>query len=251
MANRLSKDYINSLPIVRFEGEVITVTTEKHAEEVLRDLMQETGVGFDTESKPSFKKGTFYPVSLVQIAAQDAAYLFQISKTGFTDGLVEFLENEDIKKIGVGIKTDIVKLQELRPFIPGGFVDLSPLAAEKGIIQVGVRGLTARYLRHRLPKTAQKTNWARSELSRKQQIYAATDAWICLQIYPYLLADTTDYRQFNEDENNNQRESGSGKNREREEERTIRLTRKTAYGKKEFTKMEKYQIAKYLKEENQ
>ena len=204
--NRISKEYINSLPIIRFDGDVVMVTSEQQAEDVLKSLLEEPWVGFDTESKPSFTKGTSYPVSLVQFSTQDTAYLLQLKKTGFTDRLVELLENKHIKKIGVGIKADIVKLQEQRPFIPGGFVDLSELTAAKGIIQVGVRGLTARYLHHRLPKTAQKTNWARSELTKKQRIYAASDAWICLQIYPLILEDTTDYRKFNQDENEDHRE---------------------------------------------
>jgi ribonuclease D len=206
LTNRFSKEYINSLPIIRFDGDVVMVTSEQQAEEALKHLMEETWVGFDTESKPSFTKGTSYPVSLVQFSTQDTAYLFQLKKTGFSDRLVELLENKQIKKIGVGIKADIAKLQELRSFIAGGFVDLSELAAAKGIIQVGVRGLTARYLHRRLPKTAQKTNWARSKLTMKQQIYAASDAWICLQIYPLILEDTTDYHQFNQDENQDYRE---------------------------------------------
>jgi ribonuclease D len=206
MTNRISKEYINTLPIIRFEGDVIMVTSEQQAEDILKHLMEETWLGFDTESKPSFTKGTSYPVSLVQFSTQDTAYLFQLIKTGFPDRLVELLENKQIKKIGVGIKTDIVKLQEQRFFIPGGFVDLSELAAAKGIIQVGVRGLTARYLHHRLPKTAQKTNWARSKLTMKQQIYAASDAWICLKVYPFILEDTTDYHQLNQDENADYRE---------------------------------------------
>jgi ribonuclease D len=206
MTNRISKDYINTLPIIRFDGDVVMVTSEQQAEDVIKQLMEETWIGFDTESKPSFTKGTSYPVSLVQFSTHKTAYLFQLRKTGFTNGLVELLESKRIKKIGVGIKTDIVKLQEQRPFIPGGFVDLSELAAAKGIIQVGVRGLTARYLYHRLPKTAQKTNWARSELTKKQRIYAASDAWICLKIYPIILEDTTDYRKFNHDENSDHQE---------------------------------------------
>ncbi|HLP45911.1 MAG TPA: 3'-5' exonuclease domain-containing protein 2, partial [Candidatus Kapabacteria bacterium] len=81
-----------------------------------------------------------------------------------------------------------------------GFIDLCKIAKEKGIIQVGARALTARYLGRRLVKTAQKTNWAQSRLSHKQQVYAASDAWICLEIYPHLLADPTDYRQFIEED---------------------------------------------------
>jgi len=223
LTNRLNREYINSLPIIRFEGEVVIVTDGQQADEAAGRLMTETYVGFDTESRPSFTRGTSYPVSLVQLATRDTAYLFQLKKTGFSDGFVEFLENDRIKKIGVGVKNDIEKLQELRKFTAGGFIDLSKLAAEKGIIQVGLRGLAARYIERRVTKTAQKTNWAQPELTWKQQIYAACDAWICLRIYPRLLADTIDYRQFNEDEAEVKKD---------EWERRIHLTIDNSYDKK-------------------
>jgi ribonuclease D len=200
MANRLSRDYINSLPIIRFEGYVVVVTSEDQAAAAIERLQRESLVGFDTESRPSFTRGKSYPISLVQLATEDTAYLFQLKKTGFTNKLLEFLENENVKKIGVGIKNDIEKLQELRKFKAGGFIDLSAIASEKGIIQVGLRGLTARYIEHRITKTAQKTNWAQTQLTKKQQIYAASDAWICLRIYPRLLEDGTNYRKFLEEE---------------------------------------------------
>jgi ribonuclease D len=207
-ANRLSREYINTLPIIRFEGRVVVVTDENSAETVLNTLMSESFVGFDTESKPSFTKGTTYPVSLIQLATHRTAYLLQLKKTGFSDLMIRFLENEHVKKIGVGLKNDLTKLQELKPFTPGGFIDLSKLASDKGIIQGGIRGLTARYMQCRLTKSAQKTNWAQTVLTLKQQIYAASDAWICLQIYPRLVADTIDYRQFNEEEK--EKENGDG-----------------------------------------
>jgi ribonuclease D len=157
-------------------------------------------VGFDTESKPAFKKGISYPISLLQLATHDTAYLFQLKKTGFSDALADFLANEKFKKIGIGVNADIEKLQELKKFIPRGFIDLSKIAKDKGIIQVGARALTARYLGRRLVKTAQKTNWAQPQLSWKQRVYAAADAWVCLQVYPRLSSDATDYRQFSEAE---------------------------------------------------
>lgn len=176
------------------------VNLSDQEEEIIRQLRNETYVGFDTESRPAFKKGTSYPISLVQLATQNRAYLFQLEKTGFSDALADFFADSSIKKIGVGVKNDIEKLQELRRFTPAGFIDLSHIAKEKGIIQIGARGLTARYIGRRLVKTSQKTNWAHPYLTRKQQIYAASDAWICLQIYPHLMADLTDYRQFIEEE---------------------------------------------------
>jgi len=198
--NRLSRDYVNSLPIIRFEGDVIMVTNEEQAEEAVSLLMEETLVGFDTESRPSFTRGKSYPISLIQFSTRYRAYLIQIKKTGFSDKLVDFLEDASIQKIGVGIKNDIEKMQELRDFNAAGFVDLSTIASEKGIIQVGLRGLTARYMEHRITKTAQKTNWALPQLTRKQQIYAASDAWICLELYPRLLADNINYRLFVEED---------------------------------------------------
>ena len=200
-ANRLSSNYINSLPVIKFTGEVIIIDSLEQEIEAIKLLRKEKKVGFDTESKPAFKKGVSYPISLVQIATNDKAYLFQVKKTGFSDALSDFLSSQDIKKIGVGVKNDIAKLNELKDFEPGGFIDLSTIAAEKGIIQIGIRGLTARYTSHRLVKSSQKTNWAKTDLTKKQQLYAASDAWICLQIYPLLLNDRTDYRQFADDEN--------------------------------------------------
>jgi ribonuclease D len=191
--NRLSRDYINALPVIRFNGEVVLVDQEEQAEEIIGNLGQEEYVGFDTESRPSFKKGVAYPISLIQIATGDTAYLFHSIANGFPEPLWDFLANEDIKKIGVGLQGDMEKLKEFSRFRAGGFIDLSNLAAQKGIIQTGARALTARYLKRRLVKSSQRTNWANSNLSGKQKIYAATDAWICLKIYPLLLADPHTY----------------------------------------------------------
>ncbi|MCP4220673.1 MAG: hypothetical protein GY765_38955, partial [bacterium] len=106
------------------------------------------------------------------------------------------------------VGNDISKLQELKMFTPGGFLDLSDIAADKGIIQVGARSLTARYMEQRLVKSAQKTNWAQPKLTRKQQIYAACDAWICLEIYPLLLEDKTNYKKLAEEEEQALEQSG-------------------------------------------
>lgn len=199
--NRLSKEYINTLPIIRFTGKLTLVEGEKETDKIIAKLSKKKFVGFDTESKPAFLKGESNPVSIIQLATDNTAFIFQLGKTHFCNSLVSFFENQKVKKIGVGIKNDLEKLQQLRKFQAGGFIDLSKIASEKGIIQVGIRGLTARYLDHRLSKTARRTNWARPDLTEKQKIYAATDAWICLKIYPRLLADPLRYPE--DEENNN------------------------------------------------
>jgi hypothetical protein len=194
--NRMSSDYINSLPIIRFRGQIIVINQTDQTNGLFSRLRQEKYIGFDTESRPSFSKGISYLPSIIQLSTQDAVYLFQLEKTRLFDELVDFFSDQNIKKIGIGTKNDIEKLQEIRKFQARGFIDLSKIAAQKGIIQVGARALTARYLEQRLTKTAQKSNWARAQLTQKQKEYAATDAWICLQIYPLLLSDPIDYSQF-------------------------------------------------------
>lgn len=194
--NRLSPDYINSLPIIHFQGKVILINHIDQANGFLKRLKREKYIGFDTESRPSFSKGISYPPSIIQLATQNTAYLIQLEKTRIFDELVDFFSSPSIKKIGIGTQNDIEKLQEIRKFQTRGFIDLSKIAAQKGIIQVGARALTARYLEHRLTKSSQKSNWSLKHLTQKQKEYAATDAWICLKIYPLLLSDSTDYSQM-------------------------------------------------------
>ncbi len=195
--NRLSKEYINTLPIIKFVGNVSVIDDVDSAEYAIEFLMNERLIGFDTESRPAFKKGISYPISLIQFSTEDKAFLFQIDKTGFFDSLKSLLENEKVKKIGIGIDADNKKLQELSSDIKtAGFIDLKKLAEKKGIVQSGARALSARYLKHRISKNAQRSNWALPKLSNKQIKYAATDAWICVKIYPLLLKD--DYKYIDE-----------------------------------------------------
>ncbi len=197
--NRLSRDYINSLPIIRFEGEVKVVNDVSAAGKIIKKLLREKLLGFDTESKPSFKAGVSHPISLIQISTLKTSYLFQVNGNGLIPLLEPLLSSQKVKKVGVGLSHDINKLKGFNDVTLNGLIDLSILAKEKGIIQTGARGLTARYLQKRLVKTAQTTNWARNELSEKQKNYAATDAWVCLKIYPLLKKDKIDYKKF-EDE---------------------------------------------------
>jgi ribonuclease D len=191
--NRLSKEYINTLPIIKFAGDVVMVDQDEDIDKVVQKLQKEKYVGFDTESRPSFTKGITYPISLIQIATEEVAYLFRSNGNEFPGLLWNFLGDKNILKIGIGLNGDMEKLKQFDRFYPGNFVDLSKIASEKGIIQVGARALTARYLQKRLVKTAQRTNWAVPNLTEKQKVYAATDAWICLRIYPLIQNDNNIY----------------------------------------------------------
>jgi len=170
------------------------------AETALKKIFREKRVGFDTESRPAFRQGQSFPISLVQIATKKTAYLFRLNGNGLEEILEPLLTSDKIKKIGIGLEHDITKMKSFNGIVLAGLTDLSAIARIKGIIQTGARGLTARYLGKRLVKNAQTTNWARSELSEKQKIYAATDAWVCLKLYKKMKKDKTDYRKFMEED---------------------------------------------------
>jgi len=193
LPNPISKDYINSLPIIKFRGPIKIIDNRADLNQCLDHLNSEEIVGFDTETRPAFHKGQSYPISLIQLSSSNNVYIIQIKLTGFTPALKDFFENENTLKVGVAIHDDIKKLRELKKFNPEGFIDLSTIASDKKIIQTGLKALSARYLDHRISKSAQTSNWSRPDLTHKQKVYAATDAWISLKIYPHLLADTYEY----------------------------------------------------------
>lgn len=191
--NRISKDYINSLPPLRYNGPIEMINRPELVKPAVKRLKRQRLLGIDTESRPAFKKGESYPISLIQIATPDTVFLFHLPHIELSDGLVKILSSRRIRKVGIALNNDLDKLGELRSFRPAGFIDLSKIASEKGIIQQGARSLVARYMHQRLIKSSQRTNWARRELTEKQKLYAATDAWICLRMYPLLLADKRKY----------------------------------------------------------
>jgi len=179
----------SELPILRFPGEIRVVDRPEGVEPMARDLAREPLLGFDTETRPTFLKGQKHLPALVQLATADRAYIIQLRRAGFTAALIALLSDPKVLKIGVGVRDDLTALQQLSPFMPQGFVDLGDLAKSKGIAQRGARSLTARFLQGRLSKSVQTSNWAVKDLSERQKTYAATDAWVCLRIYPLLLAE--------------------------------------------------------------
>lgn len=182
----VTKEEINELPLIRYEGEVQVVTTAEELVEALHDLHKHAVIGFDTESRPSFRKGEYYPISLLQIAVPGLVYLIRINKTGFTSGLKALFENPAIIKAGISILDDLRELQKLAYFTPKGVLDINDVAQAAGIKNIGVRSLSAIILGARISKSQQTSNWERDELSKSQVYYAATDAWVCLQIFEKL-----------------------------------------------------------------
>ena len=181
----LTYEYINKLPILTFKGQIHLISTSVQLENALSSLQDESCVGFDTESRPSFAKGLNYPVSLIQLATPTEAFIIRFRFATFSNSLISFLESST-EKIGVGIKDDIRKLKKEKVFTPKAMIDLSEIAKSKGHHKSSLRMLSAYYLGQRIVKSAQKTNWARANLTEAQLRYAATDAWACLLIRPLL-----------------------------------------------------------------
>lgn len=181
--NHISKAEINELPMKQYEGPIILCRTPEEAEEAAAKLQKETLLGFDTETRPAFRKGESYDPSLLQLATENEVYLFQIQQTGLVPGLLKILASYDIIKAGVAIDRDIEELQALSYFMPDGFVELADLAKTARIKNLGLRGMTAILFGFRISKREQVSNWARKELTDSQQRYAATDAWLGRKIH--------------------------------------------------------------------
>ncbi len=191
---KITVDEINSMEPISFKGPILVVDNQEKAANAFKKLFASKVIGFDTESRPAFFKGQKFPVSIIQLATQDEAFIFQLKYIHFEGRLIELLSNADIIKVGVGVQDDIRRLNDLCKFKAAGFYDLSAEMKKKGLVQSGARALTARYLGRKLVKSSQKTNWAHSHLTERQLEYAATDAWICLQLMDHVKNDHTDYR---------------------------------------------------------
>lgn len=183
LAKTISKDEINALPLRRYRGEIVLVSDDVAMESAISRLRKETMLGFDTESRPSFRKGENYPISLVQLASADAVFLFQVSKLDDPSPLRSILSDPSILKAGVAIRDDIRKLQELWEFEDKGFVEIADITRQLDINNTGLRSLAAIVLGFRISKNAQVSNWSRKDLTEAQQVYAATDAWVSRELF--------------------------------------------------------------------
>jgi ribonuclease D len=169
-----------------FKGEIVLVDNLKTFYEVFPRLAESDLLGFDTETRPTFKKGRKNAVSLIQLSTGNLACLFRINKIGIPDELVDLLSDPSIIKAGVAVHDDIRFLTGVRKFKPEGFIELQTLVKDFGIQSSGLKKLSAIVLGFRISKRQQVTDWEAEQLTEAQVIYAATDAWVCHQIYKKL-----------------------------------------------------------------
>ena len=187
-STKISKEAINELPLGHWQGPVHLIATAEEAVAAAQRCHREQLLGFDTETRPAFRKGQKFMPSLLQLATSEAVFLFQVQASGLVAPLLELLADATITKAGVAPSFDLHSLQELTPFTPAGFVDLSSMARQRGFKNHGLRGLAALVCGIRISKSARTSNWANPILSPQQIRYAATDAWISRKIYLALAA---------------------------------------------------------------
>jgi len=180
---RMSRDEINACPMERWTGPTNVVRSRDGLAAATQRLAGHSLLGFDTETRPAYKKGESYLPSLLQLACADEVFIFQLKHLGLAGPLCDILADPAIIKAGVSLDYDIRELKKLSRFKAAGFVDLGNLARKAGIRNHGLRGLAAVFLGFRIPKGAQTSNWSRDELTPQQIQYAATDAWVGRRLY--------------------------------------------------------------------
>jgi ribonuclease D len=171
------------LPIGRYGGDVCLVRTTEDLERALEDFCQEQFVGFDTETRPSFRTADHHLPCLIQVATSRAVYLFRLRQESDLHVPSALLERPGTLKVGIGLVDDIRALKLLHPFEDRSMLDLGAVARHCGLGQTGLRNLAGMFLKIRIPKSTKTSNWAAPKLSAAQIRYAATDAWICRELF--------------------------------------------------------------------
>jgi ribonuclease D len=182
----VSHDEVALLPVQSFKGEIFYIDTYEKYLKVIQYIENQTVLGFDTETRPSFTKGRKYGVSLLQLSTSEKAFLFRINKIGLPPEIKTILSSGAIIKTGVALRDDISSLRKIGNFEPDGFVDLQQYVKTYGIEDNGLKKLVANILGFKISKRQQTSNWEADVLTQAQIEYAATDAWVCYEIYKKL-----------------------------------------------------------------
>jgi len=186
----ISKEEINELPLGQFEGPIYLIERPDQVVDAVDFLENQPLIGFDTETKPSFRKGEVNQVALLQLATANQAFIFRLNHIGFPASLRSLLEKEHVVKVGAAVHDDLKALKKLTDsFFPQSFFDLNDELKKVGFHNVGVRNLCGMVLKIRISKAEQVSNWETSQLTERQLRYAATDAWACLEIFQRLKSE--------------------------------------------------------------
>ena len=185
--DKISNEQTALLPAVEFRGKILLVEQERDIAEACKQLARQPLIGFDTDTPPSFRPSVTFRASRPQRSTPAVCYLFRLNKIPLAKPILQLLENREVLKIGADVAGDLRSLRQIRHFRDGGFVDLQTIAPQWGIEEKSLRKLSAIVLGQRVSKAQRLSNWEAATLTDKQQLYAATDAWVCTRIYEQLL----------------------------------------------------------------
>jgi len=202
--SKFDKQKIAELPQAVFSGRIIVVISPAETEKAVNFLLSHDILGFDTETRPSFKKGKTYTVSLMQVSTRDICFLFRLNHTGMTPSIIRLLEDKSVPKVGISLHDDILSLSRRAVFTPGNFIDLQKHVGEIGIEDLSLQKLYANFFHEKISKNQRLTNWENDVLSDRQKLYAATDAWACIMLYEELMRmeQAGDYELIKVEDNN-------------------------------------------------
>lgn len=181
--DKYDKSRLTELPRVTFPGRVFVIVGEEEASRAVDYLLTQPILGFDTETRPTFRRGEMRQVALLQVATPETAFLFRLCRTGLTDSIVRLLSDTTIEKVGLSLKDDFHNLHRTRPFRVGTFVELQEEVKKIGIEDMSLQKIYANLFGQRISKGQQLTNWEADTLTAAQQQYASIDAWTCIHIH--------------------------------------------------------------------
>ncbi len=212
MGLTITKEQLAQLPTERFDGQIIVVDHDEKVAEAVAYLSRHKAIGFDTETKPAFKRGQNHKVALVQLATEERCYLFRLNMIGYPDLLEQLMSNPDIKKIGLSLRDDFAAIRQRSVRKPENFVDLQLFVDKFGIEDHSLQKIYALLFGRKISKSQRLSNWEAPQLTPAQQAYAAIDAWACLRIYHHLTSapNLTPNHPTNKDVSNNSIEAKKG-----------------------------------------
>ncbi|MDR2056676.1 MAG: 3'-5' exonuclease domain-containing protein 2 [Dysgonamonadaceae bacterium] len=186
MGRTITKEEIAVFENEKFKGRICEIENPEDTNEAIRYLSGFSRLGFDTETRPSFRRGNSYRVSLIQLATDNSCFLFRLNKIGFPVPLIRLLSNPSILKIGLSLRDDFSSMGRRLQFVPAGFIDLQNIVKEHGIDDISLQKIYALLFGKKISKSQRLSNWDAESLTESQKKYAALDAWACLKIYEKL-----------------------------------------------------------------
>lgn len=182
----IEKQSVNQMPLVTFKGQIHVIDAISQVKSAVTALRSASIVGFDTETRPCFRRGERHNVALLQLATDDHAFLFRLNKTGIPAPLKQYLEDDNVTKVGLSTPDDFHQLTRVSDIHPAGFIELQQLVTQYQIADMSLQKIYAILFQQKISKGQQLSNWEATQLTDAQQRYAAIDAWACLRIYHYL-----------------------------------------------------------------